>query len=145
MARRMKANKALYPKHTHAAEHDETPGCAVVPLCEPACCEVPDTGTFLVVDGVVQEGDNLRRAGYARQGFESWLVDVPIPKPVFFEADKVYTRESRHGTYRFEVLRVDEEIDTLIAYGRLTSELADGTRVRYTAMRSYHPVWKEEA
>lgn len=118
MPRRMQANpRYKSPTNPHGREHDEEPNCSIGTPCQPvaATVAVPDTGVALVIDGVVQEARNLRRAGYRGTGWQSWLVDVPIPKPTFFEKGKTYNCRG----FTFTPERIDSHSDgNRVAYGQ---------------------------
>jgi hypothetical protein len=138
--RRMQANNGRHVIEYHRKEHDENAACSQWPACIPVeekpvsklhpTVPVPAFGTHLVIDGVVQEARNRRRAGYsAEPGFESWIVDVPTPKPTFFEAGKTYRRHCDWSIWA----QKNDVIETLkvtviekdgsgkpVAFGRLT-------------------------
>lgn len=145
MPRRMQAN----PKSglaAHTAEHNETDCCPYPPRCTPvadtATVAVPATGTFLVVDGVVQDtGPSGIRVNHRQNSpggpiTSTYTITARPPKPTFFEEGKTYRREWAAGkkqTYRVDAVRFED--GNAIAFGRLET---DDYGVDWVVRRQHH-------
>ncbi|WP_432112815.1 hypothetical protein [Streptomyces sp. S1] len=79
---------------------------------------VPDTGTFIVADGVVHKAaaryvkERLRPGGRLWK----WTLEAEEPRPAFFEEGKTYRRTSISGDSTFTVTHLDEHPDTKVRY-----------------------------
>ncbi|MFE6222970.1 hypothetical protein [Streptomyces sp. NPDC057854] len=125
---------------------------------------VPDTGTVLVVDGVVQDVKPtdvlVHRCGVGCSGTHGgpgtvrYTVVVPPAKPAFFEPGKKYRRfvdwsiraQAAEVTERFECTVVEKDGDgNAVAFGRLTVPCTTGKTNgvdHWTLMGGYQ--WKND-
>ncbi|MER5966681.1 hypothetical protein [Streptomyces sp. NPDC002057] len=108
---------------------------------------VPDTGTYVVADGVVHKADNWGKAPL-RGGGTCWTVSVLPPKPTFFEEGKTYSRKVSWSiraqmadvTERVIVKRVEKNGNGApVAFVRVFAgaENADPTVDEWTTLRQY--------
>lgn len=83
---------------------------------------VPDTGTYIVADGVVHTPNDSRDVDtrdltIAGRGVTRWIIDVEKPKPTFFEEGKIYRYKSNREV-TFKVKSVEENGDgRKVAFG----------------------------
>ncbi|MER5968124.1 hypothetical protein, partial [Streptomyces sp. NPDC002057] len=99
---------------------------------------VPDTGTYVVADGVVHEAS----ARYVKERMQpggrlwKWTLEAEEPRPAFFEVGKTYRREYRPGkkqTFSVELVRVEN--GEPFALGRCVT---DDYGVDWVVRRQHH-------